>query len=79
MFKGIIPAKYTHIVSAFYMAVFIAFLMSFVFVALNTGIDNGYIQRVIRNYVIAMPVAFIFVVLFRPFIMKLVYWTIIKP
>ncbi len=76
MKKGFIPAKYTPYAVAFYMAGFIAFLMSAVLVAINTGINDGYLKRVLFNYIIAMPIAFCCVILVRPIVNKLVAWTI---
>lgn len=74
--KGFIPAKYTPYVFAFYMAGVMAFLMSAVLVAINTGVSDGYLGRVLKSYSIAYPIAFCCVILVRPFVMKLVAWTI---
>lgn len=76
MKKGLIPAKYTPYVVAFYMASFMAFLMSMVLVAINTGVGDGYVKRVLFNYSIAMPIAFVCVIMVRPLVNKLVAWTV---
>ncbi|MGX2956180.1 DUF2798 domain-containing protein [Ursidibacter arcticus] len=76
MKKGFIPARYTPYVVAFYMAGFMAFLMSAVLVAINTGVGDGYVKRVLFNYSIAMPIAFVCVVLIRPIITKLTNFTV---
>lgn len=76
MKKGFIPARYTPYVVAFYMAGFMAFLMSVVLVAINTGVGDGYVKRVLFNYSIAMPIAFVCVVLIRPIVTKLTNFTV---
>ncbi|MGY4674799.1 DUF2798 domain-containing protein [Ursidibacter arcticus] len=76
MKKGFIPARYTPYVVAFYMAGFMAFLMSAVLVAINTGVGDGYVKRVLFNYSIAMPIAFVCVVLIRPIVTKLTNFTV---
>ncbi|MGX3067166.1 DUF2798 domain-containing protein [Ursidibacter arcticus] len=76
MKKGFIPARFTPYVVAFYMAGFMAFLMSAVLVAINTGVGDGYVKRVLFNYSIAMPIAFVCVVLIRPIVTKLTNFTV---
>jgi 1-acyl-sn-glycerol-3-phosphate acyltransferase len=58
------------------MAGIIAFVMSVVLTALDTGIEDGYIWRVIRSYAVAFPLAFICVVIFRLLIIFLVKKTV---
>lgn len=55
-----------------------AFLMSAVLVAVNTGFGGNYMIRVLGSYVISFPIAFCCVTLVRPLVMKLVDWTIEK-
>ncbi|UXZ04885.1 DUF2798 domain-containing protein [Moraxella nasicaprae] len=74
--KGFIPAKFTPVVFAFYMSGVMAFLMSSVLVAVNTGIEGNYFLRVLGAYGIAFPIAFCCVALLRPVVLKLVEWTI---
>ncbi|WP_066799870.1 DUF2798 domain-containing protein [Moraxella oblonga] len=76
--KGFIPAKFTPVVFAFYMSGIMAFLMSSVLVAVNTGIGGNYFMRVLRAYMIAFPIAFCCVAVLRPVVLKLVDWTIAK-
>lgn len=61
-----IHKKYVNIVFAFYMAAMMAFLMSCVLVAVNSGIGGNYVLRVLKSYAIAMPIAFCCVLLVRP-------------
>lgn len=68
---GIAP-RYTAVVFAFFMAGIMAFLMSMVIVAANSGLGLGYAQRVLHAYQLAMPVAFVCVMLVRPVVVKLV-------
>ncbi|WP_025871702.1 DUF2798 domain-containing protein [Methylobacillus glycogenes] len=73
-----IPQRYTAVVFAFFMAGIMAFLMSMVIVAANSGLGLGYAQRVLHAYQLAMPVAFVCVMLVRPIVIKLVALSI-KP
>ncbi|HWU33958.1 MAG TPA: DUF2798 domain-containing protein [Methylovorus sp.] len=74
-----IPARYTPVAFAFYMAGIMALLMSFVIVAINGGIGHHYIASVFHAYSMAMPVAFCCVMLVRPVVVKLVALTVAPP
>ncbi|STZ64003.1 Protein of uncharacterised function (DUF2798) [Moraxella lacunata] len=76
--KGFISAKFTPFIFAFYMSGIMAFLMSLVLVAVNTGFGGNYMVRVFRAYVISFPIAFCCVTAVRPLVMKLVDLTIKK-
>lgn len=67
-----IPKRFTPYVFAIFMAGIMAFLMSMVIVAANSGIHSGYIWRVLHAYTLAMPVAFFCVLIVRPVVMHLV-------
>lgn len=67
-----IPKKFTPYVFAFFMAGIMAFLMSMVIVAANSGVQTGYILHVLHAYSLAMPVAFCCVLIVRPIVMHLV-------
>ncbi|WP_124553742.1 DUF2798 domain-containing protein [Methylophilus methylotrophus] len=67
-----IPKKFTPYVFAFFMAGIMAFLMSMVIVAANSGVQAGYILHVLHAYSLAMPVAFCCVLIVRPIVMHLV-------
>lgn len=67
-----IPKQFTPYVFAFFMAGIMAFLMSMVIVAANSGLHAGYVGRVIHAYALAMPVAFCCVLIVRPIVMHLV-------
>jgi hypothetical protein len=67
-----ISKHYTPYAFAFFMAGIMAFLMSMVIVAANSGLSIGYINRVIHAYTLAMPVAFVCVLIVRPIVVKLV-------
>jgi len=43
-----------------------------VIVAANSGLSADYLPRVIRAYTLAMPVAFVCVLVVRPIVVKLV-------
>lgn len=67
-----IPKKFTPYVFAFFMAGIMAFLMSMVIVAANSGVQAGYTLHVLHAYSLAMPVAFCCVLIVRPIVMHLV-------
>ena len=71
-----IPKKYASLVFTFYATMMMAFIMSAVLVALNTGIDSGWFARTLRAYVIAWPIAFFSLLCVRPLVVKLVDWTL---
>ena len=73
-----IPARYTPLVFAFFMAGIMAMLMCFVIVGANSGLSTGYLLRVLHAYALAMPVAFICVLIVRPVVMKLVSLTVAR-
>lgn len=71
-----LPAKFTPFVFAFYMSAIMAFLMSLIIVAANSGIADHYLAQVIHAYSIAMPSAFFCILLVRPLVMQLVKLTV---
>lgn len=71
-----IPARFGQLAFAFYMAALMAFLMTMVLVFINTGFDEHFWQRALRSYLIAMPIAFICVLLVRPLVVKLIQVTV---
>jgi hypothetical protein len=73
-----IPARYTPIVFAFFMAGIMAMLMCFVIVGANSGLSAGYLLRVLHAYALAMPVAFVCVLIVRPLVVKLVSLTVAR-
>jgi len=74
-----IPHKFTPYVFAFFMAGIMAFLMSMAIVASSTGIHDGYPVRVIHSYALAMPVAFVCVLIVRPIVVRLVSILVKNP
>ncbi|HSI46390.1 MAG TPA: DUF2798 domain-containing protein [Methylophilus sp.] len=70
--KRRIPKRFTPYVFAFFMAGIMAFLMSMVIVAANSGLHSGYVVQVLHAYALAMPVAFFCVLIVRPIVMHLV-------
>lgn len=61
---------------SFYMAAIMAFLMCLIITAVNQGVGAGYFSYVLHAYSIAMPCAFVCVLLVRPLVLKLVKWTV---
>ncbi|MBI6951652.1 DUF2798 domain-containing protein [Pseudomonas sp. CCOS 191] len=66
----------TPYVFAFYMSAIMALLMCFVITAANSGINTQYLANVLRSYQLAMPVAFICVLIVRPVVIRLVALTV---
>ena len=69
----------TPYVFALYMATIMAFLMSLVITAANAGIDNNYLSNALHAYKLAMPVAFLCILVVRPIVIKLVALTVHPP
>ena len=53
-----LPKKYAGVLFFFYASAVMVLIVSAVLVALNTGIDAGYLQRLLKSYLITWPVAF---------------------
>lgn len=66
----------TPYVFAFYMSAIMALLMCFVITAANAGIDSQYLSNVLKAYQLAMPVAFLCVLMVRPVVLRLVAVTV---
>ena len=71
-----LPKRFAPYVFAFYMAAIMAFLMCAVIVASRGPLDAGYISRVLEAYTLAMPTAFVLVILVRPLVLRLVAATV---
>ena len=61
---------------AFYMAGIMAFLMSLVITAANSGIEGNFLSNALHAYQLAMPVAFLCILVVRPIVTKLVFFTV---
>ncbi|ABX37696.1 hypothetical protein Daci_5067 [Delftia acidovorans SPH-1] len=68
--------RFAPVVFAFYMSAIMAFLMCCAIVGANSGLGADYLRRVIQAYVLAMPVAFVCVMVVRPLVGKLVAATV---
>ncbi|MBF8748530.1 DUF2798 domain-containing protein [Pseudomonas putida] len=66
----------TPYVFAFYMSSIMALLMCFVITAANAGVNPDYLSNVLKAYQLAMPVAFVCVLMVRPIVMRLVALTV---
>lgn len=67
-----LPPRFIPIVFAFFMAAIMAFLMCSVIVAANAGITGTYHWQVLHAYSLAMPVAFLCVLMVRPLVLRIV-------
>ena len=71
-----LSVRATPYVFAFYMSTIMAFLMSLVITAANSGIESDYLSNVLHAYQLAMPVAFLCILVVRPIVMRLVSLTV---
>lgn len=71
-----LSARATPYVFAFYMSTIMAFLMSLVITAANSGIEDDYLSNALHAYQLAMPVAFLCILVVRPIVVKLVSFTV---
>lgn len=71
-----LPGHLAPVAFSFYMAGIVAFLMSLTLTAINTGIDDGYLLRVLKAYALALPVGFLGVMAARPLVLRLVALTV---
>ena len=71
-----LSVRTTPYVFAFYMSAIMAFLMSLVITAANTGVDAHYLSNALEAYKLAMPVAFLCILVVRPIVLKLVAITV---
>ncbi|MBP1859727.1 DUF2798 domain-containing protein [Rhizobium herbae] len=67
-----LPKRTAPVVFAFLMALIMAFLMCCVIVAASDGITAGYMSDVLKAYSLAMPAAFVCVLIVRPLVARLV-------
>ncbi|WP_297809374.1 DUF2798 domain-containing protein [uncultured Methylophaga sp.] len=73
-----LPVSLTPVVFAFFMSAIMAVLMCLIITAVNQGFGDGYLLATVQAYQIAMPSAFICVMLVRPLVTKLVGYTVEK-
>ncbi len=71
-----LPARFTPVVFAFYMSGIMAMLICLVVTAANNGFHADYVEQVLAAYKLAMPVAFVAVMIVRPIVMRLVNLTV---
>lgn len=70
------PKRLTPYIFALYMATIMAFLMCLVITLAEFGLDAHYMENVMNAYRVAMPSAFVCVLLVRPVVARLVGWTV---
>jgi hypothetical protein len=71
-----IPKQATVYVFALYMATIMAFLMSLVITLAEFGVNGHYMENVMNAYRVAMPSAFVCILIVRPMVARLVAWTV---
>lgn len=70
--------RFTSIVFAFYMSAVMAFLMTLIITAVNAGISEHYFNQVWQAYRVAMPSAFLCILMVRPIVSRMVHLTVRK-
>lgn len=70
------PKHMTPYVFALYMATIMAFLMCLVITLAEFGLTANYVENVMNAYRVAMPSAFVCVLLVRPIVVRLVGLTV---
>lgn len=71
-----LPKAMTAYVFALYMATIMAFLMCLVITLTEFGFDENYMRNVMSAYRVAMPSAFVCVLIVRPIVARLVAWSV---
>ncbi|SFK05209.1 DUF2798 domain-containing protein [Methylophaga sulfidovorans] len=71
-----LPVKLTSYVFALYMAGIMAMLMCLIITGVNQGFSSHYISDAMNAYKIAMPAAFICILIVRPIVAFLVKKTV---
>jgi len=66
----------TPYVFAFYMSAIMALLMCLVITAATVGMNEDFLGKALQAYRLAMPVAFVCVLLVRPVVLRLVALTV---
>lgn len=61
-----LPARYAPLCFAGIMSCLMAFMMSGLLTVINTGVDDGFVIRWLRGFLIAWPIAFVLVLLLAP-------------
>lgn len=74
-----LPPRALPFAFAFFMAGIMAFLMCCVIVVSSSGFGGDLMARVMHAYVVAMPVAFICVLIVRPIAMRLTMLVVRAP
>ena len=70
------PKRTSPYIFALYMATIMAFLMSLVITLAEFGMGPHYMENVMNAYQVAMPAAFVCILVVRPLVIRLVAWTV---
>ncbi|MBB3307872.1 MULTISPECIES: DUF2798 domain-containing protein [Enterobacterales] len=71
-----LPKHVSPYIFALYMATIMAFLMSLVITFAEFGIGPHYMENVMNAYQVAMPAAFVCILVVRPIVVRLVGLTV---
>lgn len=74
-----IPRRYQSLLFAFFMALFMSFLMSLVITVFNIGLPPEFFERWMHAWLFAFVIAFPLVIIFAPTVRKLVSWLTQQP
>lgn len=73
-----IPHRLAAIAFAFYMSIIISLVMCSVLTYISVGLSTDYITKVLKAYVVALPVGFFSVIVCRPIVVLLMSKTVAK-
>ncbi len=73
-----IPHRLAAIAFAFYMSIIISLVMCSVLTYISVGLSTDYITKVLKAYVVALPVGFLSVIVCRPIVVLLMSKTVAK-
>lgn len=73
---GKLPARLTPLVFAFYMSAIMAALMCLIITAVHQGVNGHLLLDALAAYKVAMPAAFVCILIVRPLVMALVKRTV---
>lgn len=73
---GKLHSRMTPVVFSLYMSAIMSLLMCLLITAAGSGVSGAYLARVWQAYQLAMPCAFLCVLMVRPLVLRLVGWTV---
>jgi hypothetical protein len=75
-FQPALPQRLAPYLFALYMATIMAFLMCLIITWAEFGSSGNYMENVMNAYRVAMPAAFVCILIVRPIVARLVAWSV---